>query len=60
MRNFSVTIDKLTRWNIRDKQTGITKKFWNKQDAEDYLDWQENLRPKTKSRDVQTQERKAE
>lgn len=59
MRNFSVTIDKLTRWNIRDNDTGQTKRFWSKQDAEDYLDWQENLRTQTKGDNVQTQERKA-
>jgi hypothetical protein len=59
MRSFSVTIDKLTRWNIRDNDTGQTKRFWSKQDAEDYLDWQENLRTQTKGNNVQTQERKA-
>jgi len=57
MTNFSVTIDKLTRWNIRDKETGLTKRFWSKQDAEDYLDMQENLRTQTKGGNVQAQKR---
>ncbi len=57
MINFSVTIDKLTRWNVRDHDTGLTKKFWSKKDVEDYLDWQENLHAKTKSSNVQAQKR---
>ena len=55
MTNFSVTIDKLTRWNVRDHKTGLTKRFWSKQDVENYLDMQENLQPKTKSGNVQAQ-----
>ena len=57
MTNFSVTIDKLTRWNVRDHETGLTKRFWSKQDVENYLDMQENLQPKTKSGNVQAQKR---
>ncbi len=57
MTNFSVTIDKLTRWNVRDHETGLTKRFWSKQDVENYLDMQENVHAKTKSGNVQAQKR---
>ena len=57
MINFSVTIDKLTRWNVRDHKTGLTNRFWSKQDVENYLDMQENVHAKTKSGNVQTQKR---
>ena len=59
MTNFSVTIDKLTRWNIYDHKTGLTKKFWSKQDVENYLDMQENLHAKAKGKHVQAQKRAA-
>jgi hypothetical protein len=60
MSNFKVTINKETAWLVTDKRTGMSRKFWNKNDAENYLDQQENLRAKTKGRKFQTQKRKAE
>ena len=60
MSNFKVTINKETAWLVTDKRTGMSRKFWNKNDAENYLDQQENLRTKTKGRKFQTQKRKAE
>ena len=59
MTNFKVTINKRTQWQVQNKTTGLTRKFWSYKDAEDYLDWQENLRTKTKGDNVQTQKRKA-
>ncbi len=59
MTNFKVTINKRTQWQVENKTTGLTRNFWSYKDAEDYLDWQENLRTKTKGGDVQAQERKA-
>ena len=59
MTNFRVTINKRTQWQVQDKTTGLTKNFWNKQDVENYLDMQENVQPKTKSKHVQAQKRKA-
>ena len=57
MTNFRVTINKRTQWQVQDKTTGLTKNFWSKQDVENYLDWQENVQPKTKSGNVQAQKR---
>jgi len=57
MTNFRVTINKRTQWQVQDKATRLTKNFWSKTDAENYLDHQENLRTKTKGRDVQAQKR---
>lgn len=59
MTNFKVTINKRTQWQVENKTTGLTRNFWSYKDAEDYLDWQENLRTKTKSDNVQAQKRKA-
>ena len=59
MTNFRVTINKRTQWQVQNKTTGLTKNFWSYKDAEDYLDWQENLRTKTKGDNVQAQKRKA-
>jgi len=59
MTNFRVTINKRTQWQVQDKATGLTKNFWSKQDVENYLDWQENVQPKTKGKHVQAQKRKA-
>ena len=60
MSNFKVSINKETAWLVTDKRTGMSRKFWNKNDAESYLDQQENVQPKTKGRKFQTQKRKAE
>ncbi len=57
MTNFRVTINKRTQWQVQNKTTGLTKNFWSYKDAEDYLDWQENLRSKAKSDNVQAQKR---
>tara|TARA_R100001377_G_scaffold20504_1_gene10780 strand:+ start:374 stop:553 length:180 start_codon:yes stop_codon:yes gene_type:complete len=59
MSNFKVTINKETAWLVTDKRTGMSRKFWNKNDAENYLDQQENTQPKTKGRKFQAQKRKA-
>ena len=59
MTNFKVTINKRTQWQVQHKTTGLTRNFWSYKDAEDYLDWQENLRTKTKGDDIQAQKRKA-
>ncbi len=59
MTNFRVTINKRTQWQVQNKTTGLTKNFWSYKDAEDYLDWQESLRSKAKSGNVQAQKRKA-
>jgi len=59
MTNFKVTINKRTQWQVQNKTTGLTRNFWSYKDAEDYLDWQENLRTKTKGDNVQAQKRKA-
>ena len=59
MSNFKVTINKETAWLVTDKRTGMSRKFWNKNDAESYLDQQENVQPKTKGRKFQAQKRKA-
>ena len=59
MTDFRVTINKRTQWQVQDKTTGLTKNFWSKQDVENYLDWQENVRAKAKSKHVQAQKRKA-
>ena len=59
MSNFKVTINKDTAWLVTDKRSGMSRKFWNKNDAESYLDQQENVQPKTKGDNVQTQKRKA-
>ena len=60
MSNFKVTINRDTAWLVTDKRTGISRKFFKKSDAENYLDQQENLRTKTKGRKFQAQKRKAE
>ena len=59
MTNFKVYLDKQTRWNVKDSTTGIVTKFWDKRDAEDFIDLQENVHPKAKGKHVQTQKRKA-
>ena len=59
MTNFKVTINKRTQWQVENKTTGLTRNFWSYKDAEDDLDWQENLRSKAKSDNVQAQKRKA-
>ena len=56
MTNFKVTINKRTQWQVQNKTTGLTRNFWSYKDAEDYLDWQENLRTKTKGDNIQAQE----
>jgi len=60
MSNFKVTINKDTAWLVTNKRTGISRKFFKKSDAENYLDEQENIQPKTKGRKFQAQKRKAE
>ena len=59
MTNFKVYLDKQTRWNVKDSTTGIVTKFWDKRDAEDFIDLQENVHTKTKSKHVQAQKRAA-
>ena len=59
MTNFKVTINKRTQWQVENKTTGLTRNFWSYKDAEDYLDWQENLLSKAKSDNVKAQKRKA-
>ena len=59
MTNYKVYLDKRTRWNVKDSTTGIVTKFWDKRDAEDFIDLQENVHAKTKGGDIQAQEREA-
>jgi len=33
-----VTINKRTQWQVTDRDTGVTKNFWTKSEAEEYLD----------------------
>ncbi len=46
-----VTYNKDTSWTVESKDKKIIKKFWNKQEMEDFLDLHENLMIKRRRRD---------
>lgn len=48
MINFKVKVNKENAWLVTNLQSGLTRKFLCKADAEKYLDLQESVRPKMK------------
>lgn len=47
MSNFKVKVNTENAWLVTNLQSGLTRKFLCKADAEKYLDLQENVRPTT-------------
>ena len=50
MTEFKVKYNKDTSWTVQSKDKKISRKLWNKQDVEDFLDLHENLARKRKRR----------
>jgi len=49
-RTMNVTYNKDTSWTVQSKDGKISRKLWNKQEVEDFLDLHENLARKRKRR----------
>jgi len=54
MSNFKVKVNKENVWLVTNLQSGLTRNFLCKADAEKYLDLQESVRPTTKGDNFQT------
>ena len=59
MKDWLVKINKDTSWTIQHRETKEHRKMWSKQDVEDFIDWQENLDAKEKSRSFKRPQNKA-
>ena len=55
MSNFKVKVNKENAWLVTNQQSGLTRKFLCKSDAEKYLDLQESVRPTTKGDNLQAE-----
>jgi len=60
MSNFKVRVNRENAWLVTNLQSGLTRNFLCKADAEKYLDLQENVRPTTKGDNLQAETKKAE
>lgn len=49
-KTMNVTYNKDTSWTVQSNDKKISRKLWNKQEVEDFLDLHENLARKRKRR----------